>query len=426
MKKAVFIIIALLVLAMPCAYWIGGLAFVSSAGEAIYDLGRLCALVVFVLIFFQYLLSARIKWIERGIGLDRMLTVHKRSGLIALCLIFGHPVLMAFGERLQGFSTPFHFFKVLGLATLPVLVLSAGAALLSKRLRVKYETWKSLHKAGYALFPLAFVHSFLLGGTVQKGPVRLLWALLLVLYALVLCHKGLRRWSLRRQPFKVTEVKQENPSVCTLSFEGNPGKYKPGQFMILQLNRKGVVSESHPFTISSSPTSKTLSVTVKDVGDFTSTLNRTVPSDPAYIDMPYGVFSFLNSPGDSYVFVAGGIGITPFMSMLRYMNDRGLGLKILLLWANRTESDILFNEELAALEQKIPSLKVVHVLSRQESWEGEKGHVDREKLKKFVEDFAEPVFFVCGPPAMMQAVESTLRSLGVPPGKICTERFALR
>jgi predicted ferric reductase len=425
-KKISFTIIALLILAIPCAYWIIGLAPASTMPVFVYDFGRLCALVVFVLIFFQYLLSARIKWTEKGIGLDRMLMIHKRSGLIVLFLILGHPLLMNLSERWQGFSSPFHVFKLLGLVTLLLLVLSAGAALLYERLRLKYEVWKSLHKAGYALYPLAFAHSFLIGGTVQEGPVRILWILLLVLYACILCHKALRRRSLRRRPFNVAEVRKENPSVCTVFFEGDHGKYKPGQFMMLQLKRNGVVSEPHPFTISSSPTSKRLSVTIKDVGDFTSTVNRTRPSEAAYIDMPYGVFSFLSSSADSFVFIAGGIGITPFMSMLRYMRDRKTRHKVVLLWANRAEEDILFKEELAAMEQENSSLKIVHVLSRQDSWEGEKGHVDSERLKKFVSDFGKPVFFICGPPAMMRAVKSALRNLGIPAKNVRMERFALR
>jgi predicted ferric reductase len=104
---------------------------------------------------------------------------------------------------------------------------SAGAALLSERLRLKYETWKNLHKAGYALYPLAFAHSFLIGSTVQKGPVRILWMLLLILYIFVLCHKALRRWSLRRRPFKVTGVRKESPSVHTVFLRETPGTTSP-------------------------------------------------------------------------------------------------------------------------------------------------------------------------------------------------------
>lgn len=426
MKKFSLTIIALGGVAIPLGYWVIGLAPAFFGPGFFYDLGRLCALFAFVLLFFQYLLSARVKWIERGIGLDVLFGIHKKFGVLALCLVIAHPSLMFIGERLQGLASPFHLLKGLGLAALLLLLLSAGAALIHERLGLKYETWKGIHKTGYILYPFAFVHSFLMGSTVQRGPVRLMWALLCFLFVLVLFFKALRRWALRRRPFKVTEARKEGPSVCTLFFQGKHRDYQPGQFMILQLKRRGAVSEPHPFTISSSPTSDNLSVTVKGVGDFTSTVSQTSPSDSAYIDMPYGVFSFLNAPAEEVVFIAGGIGITPFMSMLRYMNDKDMRQKVLLLWANKTEDDILFREELAALEENRPSLRIVHVLSRQDSWQGEKGHINREKLSKWVKDFGKPVFFICGPPLMMEAVKSELRNLGVPSRRILMERFALR
>lgn len=419
-------LIAVLCLAVPFFCWVAGLTPAFLGPGFFYDLGRLCGLFAFVLLFFQYLLSARVKWLERGIGLDVLFAVHRKSGVLILSLALAHPSLMFVGERLQGPAGPFHLFKVLGLVTLLVLLLSAGAALFQGPLGLKYETWKNVHKAGYALYPLAFVHSFLIGSTVQREPVKALWALLFFLFLMVLCFKALRRWSLRRRPFRVAEVRRESPTVCTLSFQGKHGGYDPGQFMLIRLKRNGVVSEPHPFTIASSPLAEKLSVTVKDAGDFTSTVCRTSLTDSAFIEMPYGVFSFLNAPGDAFVFIAGGIGITPFMSMLRYMEDTDSGAEVLLLWANRTESDILFREELAAMEKTRPALKVVHILSRQDSWEGEKGHVCKEMVRKYVSDPGKPVFFICGPPAMMEAVKSSLRELGVPAKKIFMERFALR
>lgn len=178
MKKQLFAALALLIFAIPFVFWVVGLAPAPTLPVLVYDVGRLCALVAFVLIFFQYLLSAKIKWIERGIGLDRLLKTHKGSGVIVLCLVLAHPLLMNLSERWQGFSSPFHVFKLLGLVALCILVISGGTAFLYEPLRLKYETWKSLHKAIYALYPLAFSHSFIIGGTVQKGPVWILWAFL--------------------------------------------------------------------------------------------------------------------------------------------------------------------------------------------------------------------------------------------------------
>jgi len=114
------------------------------------------------------------------------------------------------------------------------------------------------------------------------------------------------------------------------------------------------------------------------------------------------------------------------MSMLRYMRDRDKNRPILLLWANKHERDIGFRDELNDMKQDMPFFKIVHVLSRQDDWPGEKGHVDAETLRKYVKDFSVPHFFVCGPVPMMQSILSALRNLEVPGKKIHMERFALR
>jgi ferredoxin-NADP reductase len=142
--------------------------------------------------------------------------------------------------------------------------------------------------------------------------------------------------------------------------------------------------------------------------------------------MPYGTFSFLYHDAESLVFIAGGIGITPFISMLRYIYDRRLEKRVMLIWSNKTEKDIVFRDELEKMASDMPCFKVVHVMSRQDEWPGEKGRIDAEKLEKHVGSFHIGQFFICGPPPMMRAMKRTLSDLGVPKGRIHTERFALR
>jgi predicted ferric reductase len=190
--------------------------------------------------------------------------------------------------------------------------------------------------------------------------------------------------------------------------------------------RNGKVSESHPFTISSSPTRDELSISVKSVGDFTSTIRNTSTSDLAYIDKPYGVFSFLNYDAKNLVFIAGGIGITPFISMLRYIYDSKLDKNITLIWGNKSFADIAFKDELEKMGSEMPSLKVIYIMSGQQDWQGEKGYVDAEKIKKYISDFNVTQFFVCGPPVMMNGVIKALKQLGISKKYIHFERFALR
>jgi len=425
-KKPALLVLMAFCVGFVVVFWARALAGGLPWPVYLYEAGRVLALMGFVLIAFQYLLSSKIKWVEKGIGLDRLFGIHKRCGAIILGIASAHPLLLLLSERLQGYSTPIGLLKVLGLIALLGIWATAGAAILYGRIPFTYEAWKRVHLVGYFILPLAFFHSFLIGSTLQRGPVRAFWGILALIYVAALVGRIRQRYALRRHPFSVATVSRETDDTWRLHFEGDHKDYAPGQFMVVQLARKGNVSEPHPFTIASSPTRKGLCICVKAVGDFTSTIGETSRSDLAYIDMPYGIFTFLNHDADRLVFIAGGIGITPFMSMLRYICDRELQKEVVLLWANKREKDIAFRDELEEMASQMPSLKVLHIVSRQEDWPGEKGRIDADKLKKHVGDFHQGEFFLCGPPQMMRDVEKTLSSLGVPKKRIHVERFALR
>jgi predicted ferric reductase len=426
MKKLNLSLAMVVLIALPVIFWAATLTPGLPWAVYLHEMGKLLGLIGFVLLLFQYVLSSKIKWVERGIGLDVLFRMHSKVGLIAVIFITAHPALFFISEKLQGYEAPMSILKVLGVITLLLLLLAACAALLYGVLPVKYETWKGIHRIAYAIFALAFIHSFFIGSDLQRWPMRILWLILAILFIGILAYKLQRRSYIRRYPFKVAGVLQETYDTWSVHFEGEHPPYNPGQFMIIQLLRDGNTSEPHPFTISSSPTGERLSISAKSVGDFTSTIGETKTTDVAYIDMPYGVFSFLNFDAKDLVLIAGGIGITPFMSMLRYIYDKKLKKNVILLWSNKTEQDIAFRKELETMASEMPSLKVVHVLSRQEGWSGERGKIDAEKLKRYVDNFHVTQFFICGPPLMMRAVERTLRELGAPKNRIHYERFALR
>jgi predicted ferric reductase/mono/diheme cytochrome c family protein len=395
----------------------------------LYGTIRLLALVGFVLILFQYVLSARIKWIEKKIGLDKLFRIHRMCGIIGVTFIIVHPIFLITFGNIQSYETSQSIIRPaaisIGVLTLAVLCVTGGVALLHRRLNLKYETWKGIHKANYIVFPLGFVHSLIIGSDLANEPLRTFWLILLVIYVAVLMYKLVDRIGVRRHPFKVVEVVQETHDTWSLYFEGKDVNYKPGQFMSVQLIRDRKVSEPHPFTISSSPTWARLSITVKCVGDFTSTIGDTKTSDHAYVDAPYGAFSFLKHDARELLFIAGGIGITPFMSMLRYIHDKQLERDIVLMWANKTEQDIVFKDELEKMATGISSLNVVHVLSRQPDWPGEKGRIDAGMLKKYTSQFKEPQCFICGPPPMLAAMKRTLKELDIPKNRIHYEYYSL-
>jgi predicted ferric reductase len=170
-------------------------------------------------------------------------------------------------------------------------------------------------------------------------------------------------------------------------------------------------------------------MTIKSVGDFTATIGKTQPGDQAFLEGPFGHFSYTLRPQDKdIVFLAGGIGITPLMSMLRHMRDTQADISVLLFWGNKTEADIIFREELEALTAgEKPRLRVVHVLNQAGAdWPGEKGYLSADLLKKYIpQGLDDKTYYICGPPAMTDLALRLLRQLGVPAGKIDYEQFWL-
>jgi predicted ferric reductase len=192
MKKALLFAVMIFCLAVPGLSWARALMPGLPWSVYLYEGGRLLALLAFVLMFFQYVLSSKIPWVERGLGAGTLFQLHKRWGLIAFVLILSHPVLILLSERLQGYTSAMSPLKILGAVTLVVLCAAVLAALLSRRLHLKYQTWKRVHKATYVVLPLGLVHSLLIGTTLQKGPARALWLILAVGYGTILGYKVLR------------------------------------------------------------------------------------------------------------------------------------------------------------------------------------------------------------------------------------------
>jgi len=427
MKKWVLFGLLALFIAISFIFWLPAFLETDTLTDYPCVIGRLLALVGFILILFQVVLSSRLKWLERGLGLDKMLGFHKTVGVIGFAFMLSHPVLHASSDVLaQGYVT-LKWPMIFGVITLLLALVTVGSALLYGKLHLKYGTWKQMHWFNFIILPVIFAHSLLLGTDLgAQPPLRIFWYILGGLYLLLVADILWERTRFRRHLLQVTNVVQETPDTWSLHFKGSNADHKPGQFLMLSLLHNGRRSEPHPFTISSSPTSGDLSVSVKAVGDFTSTVKDTTRADGAYIDMPYGTFSFLNYDAPNLVFIAGGIGITPFISMLRYMADKKLERNVILIWGNKSEKDIAFNAELVQMTIALPSLHIIHVLSNQPEWPGEKGYVDTQFLRKHLDGFENPQVFVCGPPVMMTKVVRALQQVGVPKERIHFERFALR
>ena len=216
---------------------------------------------------------------------------------------------------------------------------------------------------------------------------------------------------LLRRPYRVSEVRRERGDSITLAMapDGHAGfRFKPGQFGWLTLWGSPFQITGHPFSFSSSAaaTDGRVEMTIRNLGDFTSKIAGVPPGHRVFLDGPYGAFTANREPADMLVLVAGGVGITPMMSIVRTFADNGDKRPVLLLYGSRTYEEITFREELEALTGRL-ELKVVHVLQNpHDGWTGERGFIDAEILRRCLPPpYASHEYFICGPNVMMNAIE---------------------
>jgi ferredoxin-NADP reductase len=205
-------------------------------------------------------------------------------------------------------------------------------------------------------------------------------------------------------------------------------EYLPGQFSFITPLSPGLAREEHPFTIASTPTRpEALEFIIRTASDWTEQVDRLQPGDNVLLDGPFGRFSHLMQPAaGEMIMIAGGIGITPMLSMLRYMADHDDQRKITLIWSNRTEAHMVLKQEFSRLESKLRGL-VIHKVFTRESDAGDRGgRLDRAKLKKLLTDCTRiSDVFVCGPDRMIKDVVAHVAALGFPKRLIRSERFSL-
>lgn len=400
---------------------------------------RFVAVSAFTMLLLQPVLSARFKWIERLAGLDRLLAFHRITGITAAFFAFLHPILLALGSRSTAILTKLDlpWYISAGRITLIILLIYGAAAVFRAGLKIPFQLWLRLHNSVTpVIITGAFLHSWFTAVRHMPDPLRAVWFVIPLLSLFSYLHLTVyQRLSARKNPFIVSSVSRITANVWEILMTPPEGKklfqYLPGQFLFVTFLRgRGLPVEEHPFTISSSPSETDhIAVTIKESGDFTSSIGRTKAGDRAAVLAPYGRFSHLLHPDrPRVVFIAGGIGVTPLLSMIRYMAHLRTEKDILLFYCNRTEADIAFKDELDAIagSDSSPDLRIVHILSNPgENWTGEKGRISGATMKKYLGDMGNTGYYVCGPPPMMNGVEAALLSSGVADSNIHMEKFSL-
>jgi predicted ferric reductase len=375
-------------------------------------------------------LPARLRSLTRSIGIEDVNASHRWLGCFTAAMVAFHLAVVLAQDPANISRLDLVHGSTAGragtLAALALLVLVAWAL----RPRRNYERWMVAHVAlATAVVGFTGLHVWALRSMVDHPVVRIWFAVLVATLVLV----ELRRWAWRRYvpsgAYRVCDVRDEAPGVFTLDVapwqrRHRPIRFAPGQFAWLRL-RPSLLAEQHPFTIASSATRPTrLRFTIREAGDFTIRLAKLQPGDPVWLDGPHGAFTLDELPTTGLVMIAGGVGITPMMSMLRTLADRGDRRPHRLIAVARTSVDLLFSAELAELRGRL-NLEVIGLVRRPDD-DATPGDVDEELLVRTLPGpfrREQLSYLVSGSTEMVTTVLCVLNALDIPRRQIYTERF---
>jgi predicted ferric reductase len=403
-----------------------------------WDFSKALGFAAISMMGVQFALTARFKRLSAPFGIDVIYLAHRYLAWIALALAASHFAIIWLLYRdaagpLDPFQAP--WYMTAGRFALVCFALAVITSQWRDRLGLAYGTWRLIHILLATLgFAAAVAHILGVGYYTATPLNRALWlSMTLAWLALGIYVRLVKPARQHGHPYRVAEVRDEGADSWTIALEpdGHPGlkRFKPGQFVWLTLGSSPFAVREHPFSISSTPGRlPRVELTVRELGDFTGAIGEHRRGEIAYLDGPHGVFSHENAPDAAgFVFLVGGVGITPVISMLRSMAETGEQRPSWLFYANPDIERFLFRRELEELAERMP-LTLIPVLQKPpEGWKGESGYISQEVLLKYLpqKGCAALHYFICGPPPMLAAMQDHLAAIGAPSDHVHLEVFNL-
>ena len=413
----------------------GNISHLKQTGDVLTSGARLTGLLSAYLALIQVVLIARLPLLERAFGFDHLTVWHRWNGHVCIDLVIAHVVLSVWGyamldklpvpreisTMITGGIYPGMITATIGTAMLLAVVFTSVVIV---RRRMRYETWYLVHLLAYVGIALAWFHQIPTGNElVVNADAANYWRALyiativvIVLFRLLVPIANAFRYRLR-----VEEVVQEAPGVVSLRLSGRKLERlgtRAGQFFLFRFLGRGRWWASHPFSISSLPRDGSMRITVKDLGGFSGGLGTVKPGTRVVTEGPFGVFTERARRLPTVLLVAGGIGITPVRTLLEEM--RG---DVVVVYRVVDEGEIIFRDELEQLAgERGASL---HFVVGDHRHEAGRDLLSPTHLQELVPDIKDREVYVCGPPAMADAITANARHAHVPRRHIHTERFAL-
>ncbi len=405
---------------------------ISSFYAVVQTTSRFAALIGTYFALLGILLVARIPWVERGVGHDRLVTWHRKLGPWSLYLIGLHILLITVGyagqfqvslfSELIEILTTFEWMWA-ALAGF-VFMITAGVTSYKKaRAKLSYETWWMIHISTYAAIALSFMHQILNGPMFIGHPLnKAFWVALYsaMVFAIVYWRFVIPIYRSLRHGIRVEKVVVEGPGMVSVIMRGKQlAKLgaQGGQFFGWRFLAKGHALISHPYSLSAAPTAHYLRITVKDLGDHSRSLADLKPGTRVFMEGPYGAFTAGRASRKHVVLIGGGVGITPVRAIIEEFRN-GVQLDVIVR-VSRPEELILRDELDYLAAQSEGSIRIHYLVGSR------KVHpMDAKSITALVPRFADSDIYICGPAPLVNAVRDAAHEVGVPKNRFHDEAFA--
>lgn len=422
-----YLILIFLVIVLPIFLW--GLSFPQTtikhnAYPIIVYGSQLFAVIGFSLFAFSFMLSTRIKVIEKYFGgLDKLYRIHHTIGKLAFFALLIHPVVLAVRwlpdniAKTFWYLLPVHRKMEINLGSWALLGLTT-LLLFTLVIKLPYDKWKITHKFMGLIFILGIVHVFGVAGFYEEKPLLAIYFIIIsILGVSAFMYKAIfHKWAVKKYPFTVVKIDKldERTMEITLRNESADFDYIPGQFCFFQFVNEGISMESHPFTICGSSKEGEINILVKSLGDYTNNLYKKLTLDSiALVEGPYGCFDYKLGK-EKQIWIGGGVGISPFISWCRDLEKNSMpGLEVELYYCVNSEAEAFHLHEFQKLEKALPNFRVTLSCS------------DKSGFLKVrdIGDTKNKTIFICGPKEMRSALLKDFKGLKIPKENIIFEDF---
>lgn len=409
--------------------WYEGQQFNLDKSQTLRYLGQITGIFGLVLMSVNYLLAARFKFLEKIFGsLDKMYRLHMFAGIGSYFMVLLHPIFLSLrflddSSIIKTYFIPFlndsslaRNLGISGFWMLTILIFISG----SRKLPYKY--WKVTHSFIGIPLILGGAHSLLVSNSIQNSLVLGLWIVFWTVFGTYCYVYKVFLYEYIGPSFKyrIVDIKDfDELREFYMEPIGKKMNYFPGQFAFIKFYSKGVSTEEHPFTMSSAPTDDFLRFSVKKLGDWSSKLSTVSVGDKVKVMGPYGHFNerFLRDC-NKQIWIGGGIGITPFLSMARYELVKPTCAEVHLIYSDNTPEQSVFKDEITSYANREKNLNVIiHYSDTQ-------GYLSADVIEEWVGNLEGALFMFCGPAPMTNSVSKQLiENKNIPKEDIVYEYF---